>query len=131
MYERVSVVLIELHVFQMSAHIAPRRLLVEWINQTNKMEETDLPHFSLRQEMRVESYCLSLPFNHPLIAGSRLRYRLWNSTSPSFNSDALGASFVFSTKVSPGTMLAFGLCARWIEVYVDEDMFDVCWTAIL
>ena len=68
-----------------------------------------------------------LPFIQPLIAGSRLRYKLWKRTSPSFRSAALGILLVFSVKVSSGMMTSLGLLARWTDVYVEAVMMFSFW----
>lgn len=62
------------------------------------------------------------PFNHPLIAGSRLRYKVLNRTSPSLRSEALGTGLLFTSNVSPGIILLLGRLARWMDVYEDFDM---------
>lgn len=59
---------------------------------------------------------VSVPFNHPLIAGSRLKYKLWKMTSPSFNSDSFGTGYCLMAKVSLGMMAPFGRFASTTAV---------------
>ena len=49
-----------------------------------------------------------VPFNQPLIAGSRLKYSDSTRTWSSFKSFSETIGFVFNVKVSPGTMSDFG-----------------------
>lgn len=65
----------------------------------------------------------SSPFNHPLMAGSKLRYTVWSRTSPSLRSESLGASFVSKLNVSSGMILSLGRLFRWTDVYVEADIF--------
>lgn len=65
---------------------------------------------------------VGLPFNHPLIAGSKDRYRVSNRTSSSLRSFSVSMGFSLRLKVSPGTMRLFGREASTTDWYVDWDM---------
>src|SRR5690242_9244466 len=67
-----------------------------------------------------------IPFSHPLIAGSKLRYRVSSKTSPSLRSDSFRRGFCLIVNVSPGIMVDFGRLARTTDVYVCGAMMCDC-----
>lgn len=60
-----------------------------------------------------------IPFSHPRIAGSRLRYRDSISTCPSLRSDSSIRFSGLILNVSPAFISPLGRCASTTVLYVD------------